>query len=499
MNWDDMEKNIEGKYDKTSPESIFYYSKGLIGKTLYEAVSMINPSISKEELSISGKGGLGQLVEKFFYEYKPNSKPTPDFEEAGVELKTTPLKKIKEDLQIKERLVCDMIDFCAIVNVGFEDSPFYKKCVLMLILFYLHEKGMEKRDLKFIYSALWRLQGKDLQIIRQDYQIIINKIKAGKAHELSEGDTMYLGACRKGQKDDSLRKQPYSELGAPRRAFSLKTAYMRTVLEYIKTSKKAMVTNTDYKTPDVELVSVGELRKRTFDQIITDRLMKYKGKDYKAIAKKFDTVISPKEKSKYSRVSWMILHGGKSEKETSEEIKKAGIIVKTIRVQKNGKIRENMSFQNIMYDEIYENDNFYDSQWYEIVTSKFMFVIFREADVPKRMQRQWNGETRYVLDKVIFWTMPPEDLEIAEQYWDNIRENVLADTHYTEPGNTFWKLADHRFFHVRPKAAVAADQHISPVSGRSIKKTCYWFNSEYVSTILRRDYGEEWDKIYGKH
>lgn len=475
------------RYDATSPESIFAYSQGLIGHSLYEAVKKINPEITKEDLTISGKGGLGQLVEKFYYEYDLNSDPTADFGMAGVELKTTPLKRVKEDLQIKERLVCDMIDFCAIVDVKFEESPFYKKCVLMLLLFYLHESGVEKCDLRFLYSVLWRLQGKDLEIIRHDYQIIVDKIKSGKAHELSEGDTMYLGACRKGQKGDALRKQPFSEIGAPKRAFSLKTAYMRTVLAYIKSEKKLMVTNTDYQSPDAELVTTSQLKDKSFDEIITERLMRFKGQDYKYIANALGVKVSVKEKSKYRRMSWLILHNGLSSQETSEEIKKAGIIVKSIRMQNNGTIRENISFKNIMYDEIYNNANFYDSQWYEIITSRFLFVVYKEADVPDGQEDDWKDEPRYVLDRVVFWTMPPEDMEIAEQYWDNIRGNVMADKHYTEPGNTYWKQRDHRLFHVRPKGTDAADMHVSPVSGRSVKKTCYWFNREYVATILHRD------------
>lgn len=75
---------------------------------------------------------------------------------------------------------------------------------------------------------------KDLLIIKQDYDVIINKISKGLAHTLSEGDTMYLGACRKGQKGDSLMPQHGNEQGAPRRAWSLKTAYMRTVLAEVK-------------------------------------------------------------------------------------------------------------------------------------------------------------------------------------------------------------------------------------------------------------------------
>ena len=81
---------------------------------------------------------------------------------------------------------------------------------------------------------LWRIPEKDLLIIRRDYDTIITKIRNGQAHTLSEGDTMYLGACRKGQKEESLMPQHNNKIGAPRRAWSFKTAYMRIVLDEVK-------------------------------------------------------------------------------------------------------------------------------------------------------------------------------------------------------------------------------------------------------------------------
>ena len=109
---------------------------------------------------------------------------------------------------------------------------------MILLLFYLHVQGADKLDLEFLLSILWHFPAKDLAIIRQDYDTIINKIKAGKAHELSEGDTLYLGACRKGQKGDILRTQPYSNELALGRAFSLKPAYTRIIFDWaLKTGK----------------------------------------------------------------------------------------------------------------------------------------------------------------------------------------------------------------------------------------------------------------------
>lgn len=472
-------------YDPTDAASIFAFSKGLLHKTLAEAVTLLDSTIKPEDIVSKGKGGLGQMVEKFYYGYEPNSCPDADFQEAGVELKTTPLKRnVKEELQIKERLVCDMIDFCRIVDIPFEDSPFYKKSLLMLIIFYLHVKGVELRDLEFLYSVLWKLQDKDLLIIKQDYETIVSKIKAGKAHELSEGDTLYLAACRKGQKGDSLRKQPFSDIGAPQRAFSLKPAYMRTILDFVKSSGKEMVTNTDIRLPEIELVSVKELASSSFEQVVIQRFDVFNGQDYRQIAETFKMDINPHDKSRYARVVKRIMKEGLAKFEDAEEVRKAGLVVKTVRVEVNGRIKEDMSFENIDYEEVYETEDWVDSRWYEIVTSRFLFVVFRAVE---GCRTGWDNETRYVLDKVFFWTMPSGDMKEAEDYWLNIRQNVVKDT-LQDSTNTYWKLSDGKDFHVRPKARRRTDVSFSPVSGVEVPKKAYWFNGSYVQKILQWAY-----------
>lgn len=60
--------------------------------------------------------------------------------------------------------------------------------------------------------------------------MIVNKIKAGKAHELSEGDTLYLGAAPKASTSADRRKQPFNEELAKPRAFAFKNSYMTYVL-----------------------------------------------------------------------------------------------------------------------------------------------------------------------------------------------------------------------------------------------------------------------------
>lgn len=453
------------QYDIKSAKSIFEYSKGLLGKTLRDFVwENYEPK--------KGKGSLGQMVENIFFLLETNSNPAADFSEARMELKCTPLKKSKqEEYLIKERLVCNMINYCEVVKEDFEHSHFYLKCQLMLLLFYLHQSNCDNLDLKFIFSVLWKLPEKDLLIIRHDYEVIIDKIKQGKAHELSEGDTMYLGACRKGQKGESLMKQPNNpDVDAPRRAFSLKMAYMRTVLDYVVQSGKNAVSNV--AGVQSELVSTNALRQHSFDDILLGRFKPFKRMSYETIAERKKVDISNNPKNKFAMIANAIAASKKCQNvNQSDEFLKAGLTMKTIRVQANGIIEQAMSFENIDYIEVAECADWFDSRLYELFSSRFMFVVFKE---------QTLGKGDFVLDDVFFWTMPQKDLEWAEVYWNHIKDNILAN-HISE--EYWWKGADKKKFHVRPKAQKAKNLAPTPNGGKA-KKFCYWFNNDYVREII---------------
>lgn len=452
-------------YDIKDAKSIFEYSKKILGNTL-------RTFVWDGYETKKGKGGLGQMVENIFFLLETNNYAGADFSEAGMELKCTPLKKGKQgSLLIKERLVCNMINYCEVVKDDFEHSHFYLKCQLMLLLFYLHQSNCDNLDLEFLFSVLWRLPEKDLLIIRHDYEVIIDKIKQGKAHELSEGDTMYLGACRKGQTGESLMKQPYNpDVDAPRRAFSLKMAYMRTILDYVLKSGKNAVSNIEGVKS--ELVTSEALQENSFEDIIIQRFNPYRNMEYKEIAQKLNVDISKCPKSLFAMIANAIASSGKcSNVNRSEEFMKAGLTMKTIRVQSNGRIEQAMSFENIDYMEVAECEEWIESRLYELFSSRFMFVIFKE---------QHAHQKDFVLDDVFFWTMPQSDLNWAEVYWNHIRNNILAN-HISE--EFWWKGADRKKFHVRPKAGVATDLAPTPNGGHA-KKFCYWFNNDYIRDIV---------------
>ena len=138
-------------YDKNDPVSIEAYAKRLVGKTLREMTDA--PKLADPH---QRRGSFGNAMEKYYFKYKPNSDSAPDFPEAGLELKATPVKKVrkhkKDELVAKERLVIGNIDFMSIVNESFEGSHLLYKIPAILLVSYLYEK--DKNPLDYIVEAV---------------------------------------------------------------------------------------------------------------------------------------------------------------------------------------------------------------------------------------------------------------------------------------------------------------------------------------------------------
>lgn len=216
-------------YNPKDKKSVIDYAKLLKGKTLRE---ICVPEILKH--NYTGKGNFGQILEKFYFGYDPNSKSEADFFEIGMELKTSPLKQLKNnEYRSKERLVLNIINYLEVVNQQFENSDFWKKNANILLIFYLHQAGYDILDYLIKLVDEWNFPSTDLEIIKKDWELIKQKIADGKAHELSEGDTFYLGACTKGANASSVRKQPFSDIPAKQRAYSLKQGYVNHIIASI--------------------------------------------------------------------------------------------------------------------------------------------------------------------------------------------------------------------------------------------------------------------------
>lgn len=461
--------DLDLPYDKHSKESILKYAQLLLGKSLWE----LHPEAKQIQ---SGKGGLGNAVEKFHFKYDPNSKSEADFAEAGIELKCTPLKRLPDGSMVsKERLVLNMIDYVEESKKNFYESSFWKKNELLLLMFYLHEELKLSFDELFKIIRLWNFPETDLKIIKDDWTVIHNKILAGKAHELSEGDTFYLAACTKGSKAGAeMREQPNSNEKAPQRAYSIKSKYINSIIldslkypemfndVYMSDKQRQKIekslADTESVVRDVRDYNDGE----TFEQLIERKFSKFYGKTIAQIETELNVNFGQAKSMAYN-VCRAIL-GVKANK--IAEFEKAGIAIKTIRLEQNGNLKESMSFPNVNYKEIVEEDCWENSALYEMFTQRFLFVVFRKPEIKN------DKEAR--LEKVMFWTMPTKDLEQGRILWQDTRDKVAAGNY-----EHFIKSSDNPVCHIRPKAQNAADTTES-AQGFQVKKMCYWLNREYV-------------------
>lgn len=417
------------------------------------------------------KGKLGNLIEEGVFGITANIESEPDFIDAGIELKVTPYRRNKDDtLSAKERLVLNMIDFDNEYKNEFVTSHFWMKNNKLQIIWYLYEKEKDKLDFKLTHEKLLNLAlSEDLKQIEKDWYTIINKIKKGKAHEISEGDTMYLGACPKGANSNDLRNQPFSSVKAMRRAFCFKQSYMtHLVRKYIG----------NYS--DVEKVLVGT--SKTFVEYVNEVVSKYIGKTQTELKKIFEIDSNAKNINGIIANRMFNIKGNLSD---TEEFVKANINFRSIRVEENGKIKESFPFPTFKYTEIvnedWDNCDFRNT----LENTKYLFFVFKH-----------NGED-YVFKGVKLWNMPETDIETyVKDVWLRTKNVILNGEVVREIDSNGYRvtnfpgMSDSLVCHVRPHAQNAKDTYPLPVVDRvtgltEYTKQCFWLNNKYIQEVLK--------------
>ena len=454
-------------------EEIRILSQSAIGKTFGELQKMnvktVSDSNADKTDEVFNKAFFGHLFETDVFGMDINSFSRPDFEEAGIELKVTPYKKNKDNtLSAKERLVLNIIDYMTEYKNTFENSHFMSKNKKLQIIWYLWEKEKKKEDLRITNELLYSFPNEDMPIIKKDWEFIVKKIKNGKAHEISEADTMYLGACTKGANSESKRDQPFSNIKAMQRAFCFKTSYMTGLV-------RKYIGNYD----DVEKILKGT--EKDFTNYIQDVVNKYKGKTQSQLMNELS--IDTKAKSVFNIIINRMFNVKSKLKETDEFVK-ANIIPKTIRVEEDGKIIESMSFPYFKFDEVmntdFENSNLRE----ELETTKYMFFVFKKE----------HGE--YIFKGIKLWNMPELIIEnqvksMYEKTQDVIRTGSIVN-HIDDNGRritNFPGMSDNGICHVRPHGRNSLDTIPLPVKDKvtgaqEFTKQCFWFNNSYLKEII---------------
>lgn len=407
-------------------EELLKYTSNLIGKTFEEIDSkniLKNATLNKNEI-------LYHVIGSGFYNYPLNRDGRLYFEELGIELKVCGYIKNKDgNLRAKERLVLSKIDYNKIINETFENSNVLGKCEKMLIIWYKYDSSKTAKDFLITNYQLYDMEN-DKEIFKNDFEIIKSKVLNGNAHELSEGDTSYLGACTETKPSKDKIKQPFSDILSRPRMYSLKNAYMTGILREgfennlnIKLNNKThgkdiikgnisykigethfhkenlLKSNTSDKTTNKitqqtldmfskkkiseskmnnklneknKEISINKPKKfRTVEEYVEDKLRPYFGKTQLEIleeltGKKYEDKI-PKGISK--QISDILIGKDKDLPQKDELFTKTSFIIKNLPIQENGNARERMSFKTISISEFEgEWENSFWKKYFEETT-----------------------------------------------------------------------------------------------------------------------------------
>jgi len=399
-------------YDKSDEKSIMHRAARLKDHSL-------NDLIEYGEVIIGGtntKGIFGQIVEQGYFLIENNSSPLPDFQDAGIELKVTPMKRTNKGLISKERLILGIINYEDVPKRHFD--IFLDKDSHILIVFYLWEENKDIFDYRFLKAVDWRPTPEELRMIREDWDVIEGYIMRGEAHLLSERHTKYLAACTKGAgHGKDMRTQPFSSELAKQRALSFKASFMTELFHsHVDVGETLIDEASEW---DSTSILHGEWKLgETFEDHVLHMLDRFNGKTCSQIETELGMDLCSSSKQYYSMLVLSMF--GVTKKKHIKEFEEANISIKTVRIKLSGRPKESTSFPAFKSEELvkqtWESCDFFDQLDRELFIPVFQF----NTNHPENEDRK-----SLVFRGAFFWYVPDDDMEIIRGVWEDTKQKIL--------------------------------------------------------------------------
>lgn len=479
--------------------SSLYNTKEKVHKRALEAVGKKLGEIDiKSNMNVKNKSYPGNVIEQVWFDHPADNYAEPDFPEAGVELKVTPLDKQTKNIMKKkvtkfiagERLVLNKINYQNEYGKSFEQSSFWHKNKLIELIQYYrrdvsHKKKIssgemieDKTKFQVLYANLLsmtelidfslpkdtviEIPKKDLEIIKQDWEKISNYINSGKAEQLSEGLTNYLGACTKSTTGSTFTKQKNTNIPAKPRAYSFKSKFINELINnHIIGQDHTEAINSIVK-------DVSELKKKTLEEIIVSRFTPYYGMKQSELIQKLGIVVKSQSKKNLNN---MIIRGilnlpTNTDEVTSEEIEKAEISLKTVTLRKYLP-KEHFKFMGIPSFLELINESWEESKVYDFLErKKFLLLVFNDFNKQKKNSNGYEtNPEKIIFIGAKFWNMPITDIDgPVKRVWRTEVEKIKNGVELTftkkenneiKIKNDFIKPSLKDILHLRPDAQVA--------------------------------------------
>lgn len=467
---------------KTLSELENFYKK-FENKNLEEISSFVNAEYPNISIS-TNKGIAGQILEAVIGN-PPNSDPNPDVKDLNVELKVLPLRKVKNQIQPKERSKLKSINYNKIINEEWKTSEVKNKIEKILFLLYEQPTGKSYKDWQeFVFKGtlFYELKNESENIVKEDWEGIKYKVKTEIADQLSEGDSKILGACTSGS--GKLVKYG-SNKEAKQRSYSLKHNYLKVFYNQNKRNIKYTSLNLE---PNIapEIFVVNELNKQIENQNLID------------VVNKYNVNFSKTAKSGFSLLINRILKV--EDKKRIIELEENGITIKTIPVNNEYKPWEAMSFPKFslvdLIEEEWEGEN--EANFKNILNQGFIFIpVIKEKEkyvdggVTKYRFKNWET---WKIGKAVFWKANDSEALIIKKEWNEAKEIVMKGVIVNQvkhgkterQENNLLKSTETEIIHIRPHAQNSKDidKPFFDFSKISISWQSFWLNKAFTEKII---------------
>ena len=287
---------------------------------------------------------------------------------------------------------------------------------------------------------------------------------------------------------------------AKRRAFSLKPKYMTALLRSQVFNDNAITKESLMKTSGI----IG--RDNIFDRMVEYLFSSYYGKSLSEIDEMIETPVNRKSLNYLRSYIARMMNASPETKskdidEYYDEFYKANIKIKTIRIKKDGIIKESMSFPAFKFKEIVE-ENWEDSELRnKFIDEKYLFCVFDEID---------DSKHEYRFRGTFLWAMPESDLDgKVREAWERtvylakhgIEFTISENKNGLIVHNNLTAKKDNLIVHVRPHASKAiyvfndgkmigsgniqTDGDELP-DGTIVTKQCFFLNNDYVLGLVNK-------------
>lgn len=421
----------------------------LNGKTLSQ-LGRANPDVAAviESAKTVDKGTVGNAIEAWFG-IRRNSESLPDFREAGIELKTVPIFKGPRKWRVTERTVIGMIDYMQMPEQQWQTSSARKKLDCLLVFVETFEDRVIG-DFLVRKWMFWQPTKEQDHLLRQDWEAIQNKIRAGRAHELTQSEGVMLIACTKGSRTSRPRQQPFSSDLAKPRAFALRAPIMASVWA----SGGALSIATDYSST-------------SFEGQVLSRLAPFIGSSLGSVADDLGIAIGRGKSAGADVIREVIgvrrgglMHG---------EFRMLGLTPRAPSVNEGL-----LPYQNISFP-AFDHQVLADEEWEDsALFSTISYMLF----VPLVAQGRREPVSTWRVGAPVYWHPSAETLDLFRREWTRARDAIRGGG-VRSPLRQSETLA----LHVRPHGRDGTDLTNTPTGVRVVRKS-FWMNRRFVQEIL---------------